>query len=59
MHWESWQQFWAMGGSGSFVWSAYGMTAVVFAVEIFLVRSRARRALERMRVRVDSGESDQ
>jgi heme exporter protein D len=49
MHWASWQDFWAMGGSGPFVWGAYGMVAVALLAEIALVRARARRALERVR----------
>jgi len=28
MHWASWQDFWAMGGSGGYVWGAYGVVAL-------------------------------
>jgi heme exporter protein D len=49
MHWASWQEFWAMGGSGRFVWSAYGMVALALAAEMMLLRARVRRALEAAR----------
>jgi len=44
VHWASWQDFWAMGGSGPFVWGAYGMAALALLAEITLVRARLRRA---------------
>ncbi|MBV8208612.1 MAG: heme exporter protein CcmD [Burkholderiaceae bacterium] len=46
MHWSSWSAFWAMGGSASYVWGAYGMVAVAFAAEIALLRARWKRARE-------------
>ncbi|EON21050.1 hypothetical protein ASL20_29130 [Cupriavidus necator] len=29
--------FFSMGGQGAFVWGAYGVTALLFAVEVLLV----------------------
>ncbi len=49
MHWSSWQAFWAMGGSGDFVWSAYGLVAASLAAEILLLRARTRRARDAVR----------
>jgi len=49
MHWASWQEFWAMGGSGRFVWSAYGMVVLALAAEMMLLRARLRRAREAAR----------
>jgi len=49
MHWASWQDFWAMGGSGPFVWGAYGVAALALLAEIMLLRARVRRARERVR----------
>ena len=45
MVWGSWDNFWAMGGYGAFVWGSYGVTVAALAVEIGLVRMRRRRAL--------------
>ena len=45
MVWSSWDNFWAMGGYGSFVWGSYGVTVLALAAEVWLVRMRRRRAL--------------
>ena len=37
-------EFFAMGGYGWYVWGSYGVTVAVLALEIFLVRRRAREA---------------
>ena len=37
-------EFLAMGGYGFYVWGAYGVTAVLLAVEIVAVRARLRSA---------------
>ena len=42
--------FFAMNGYGFYVWSAYGMTALAIAVELFALRSRGRAALEEARL---------
>ena len=36
MHWASWQDFWAMGGSGPFVWGAYGVAALALLVAVLI-----------------------
>ena len=45
MNWDSWSDFWAMGGYAFYVWGSYGVTAAVLAAEIFALRARRRRAL--------------
>jgi len=49
MHWASWQDFWAMGGSGRYVWGAYGVVILALVAEITLLRARLRRAREVVR----------
>jgi len=44
--WASWGDFWAMGGYGGYVWGAYGVTLVLLAAEVVLLRARRRRALQ-------------
>jgi heme exporter protein D len=39
--------FLAMGGYGFYVWSAYGVTALVIVVELVSVRARLRAAKKR------------
>jgi heme exporter protein D len=40
VNWGSWENFWAMGGYGLYVWGSYAMTAAVLAIEMFLSRKR-------------------
>ena len=46
MRWESWADFWAMGGYGLYVWGSMGVTFVLMALEVFLAR-QARLQAER------------
>ena len=45
MSWAAASDFLAMGGHGVYVWTAYGVTALVLAIEPLLARRRAARAL--------------
>ena len=51
--------FFAMNGYGFFIWSAYGVAALVLVVELFALRSRRRSALAEARLTgpEDAGES--
>ncbi len=40
----NWAEFFSMGGRGFYVWGSYGAFALAVAVEIYLLRRRARRA---------------
>jgi heme exporter protein D len=40
----NWAEFFSMGGRGFYVWGSYGAFALAVALEIILLRSRARRA---------------
>ena len=48
MSWGSLSAFLSMGGYGLYVWGSFGVTAGVIAVEILLLRSRRRAALEQI-----------
>jgi heme exporter protein D len=48
-------EFFAMGGYGFYVWSAYGVTAVVIIAEIIAVR--ARHKLARLQARIVAGDN--
>ena len=45
MRWESWSQFWDMGGYGLYVWGSMGMTALFILLEIWQARQAHRNAL--------------
>jgi heme exporter protein D len=40
MSWQSWSEFWSMGGYGFYVWGSYAVTLVLIAAEIARVRAR-------------------
>ncbi|MDE3010967.1 MAG: heme exporter protein CcmD [Pseudomonadota bacterium] len=40
MHWNSLQDFFAMGGYAFFVWSSVLVTAAALALELWLLRQR-------------------
>jgi len=45
MNWNSWDEFFRMGGYGLYVWGSYAVTLLVMAVEAPLAARRHRRAL--------------
>ena len=40
MHWNSLNEFLAMGGYGFYVWSSFGVTFLVMAIELWLLNKR-------------------
>ncbi len=44
MRWESWADFWAMGGYGLYVWGSMGGTFLLMALEVFGGRQARLRA---------------
>ncbi len=49
MNWGGWSNFWAMGGHAGYVWGSYGVTLVLLALEVYLLRRRRARALTAVR----------
>lgn len=45
----NWGEFFAMGGYGKFVWSAYGITAIVIVLNIVLPILRHKKILRMLR----------
>ena len=53
MNWNSPAEFFAMGGYGLYVWSSFGMCALLFLIEPLAIRSRygaILRTLRRQRI---------
>jgi heme exporter protein D len=48
MNWGSWQNFFAMGGYGLYVWGSYAVTLVVLIAEIAALVGRRRGVTERL-----------
>ncbi len=40
MHWGSFSEFLAMGGYGFYVWSSFGVTFSVMAIELWMLNKR-------------------
>jgi heme exporter protein D len=38
MRWESWSEFWAMGGYAVYVWGSVGVTALLMLLEVLQAR---------------------
>ena len=49
MRWESWSQFWAMGGYAVYVWGSVGVTALLMAFEVWQAASARRKVLAQLR----------
>jgi len=45
MNWNSWTEFWAMGGYGLYVWGSFGVTALCVALEMIWVKNARAKAL--------------
>ena len=48
MNWGSWQNFFAMGGYGLYVWGSYLVTLVALIAEIEALVMRRRGVIERL-----------
>ena len=57
MRWESWSQFWDMGGYGLYVWGSIGMTFLFLLLEIWQARVAHQHALALARTEADLKES--
>ncbi len=49
MQWNSVSEFFAMGGYALYVWGSFGLTAVVVAGEVLLLRARRKAILQELR----------
>ena len=49
MRWESWSQFWAMGGYAVYVWGSVSVTALLMALEVLQARWAHRAVLSQLK----------
>lgn len=45
MNWNSWSEFFAMGGYGFYVWGSFGVTFACMVIELAILKSRRNAAL--------------
>ena len=48
MIWQSWSDFWAMGGYGLYVWGSYAVTLGLIATEVVMLALRKRTILNHL-----------
>ena len=49
MKWNTWAEFWAMGGYAVYVWGSVGVTALLLAVEVWQARWAHRVVLNQLK----------
>jgi heme exporter protein D len=54
MIWTSWNEFWAMGGYGLYVWGSFGVTAMCVALEMVWVKNARAQALTQITNELDA-----
>lgn len=55
MQWNSAGEFFAMGGYGFYVWGSFGVTALVVAAELWLLRAKRLQTLAELRQEFEEG----
>ena len=48
MIWQSWSDFWAMGGYALYVWGSYGVTLGLIVAEVVMLTLRKRNILNEL-----------
>jgi heme exporter protein D len=48
MIWNSFSDFWAMGGYGLYVWGSFGVTALCMTLEVMWVKNARAQALSQV-----------
>ena len=54
----NWGEFFAMKGYGFYVWGSYGVTLLIFIIEIALVRHKRIITLQQLRLLRDAGKEE-
>ena len=48
MRWQSWAEFWHMGGYGFYVWGSVGVCALLMMIEVWQARAARRQVLAQL-----------
>ena len=54
MQWHSVSEFFAMGGYAFYGWGSFGITALVMAIEMGLIRAKRRELIDQFRTELAS-----
>jgi len=53
MHWQTLSEFFAMGGYAFYVWSSFGLTALLAIWELLSLRYRRRKAFKLIKQQIE------
>jgi heme exporter protein D len=59
MIWNSWSDFWAMGGYALYVWGSFGVTAALIVIEMGWVKQARAHALNQVVQELASAETQE
>lgn len=48
MKWQSWAEFWNMGGYAPYVWGSVGLCALLMLIEVWQARAARRQVLAQL-----------
>lgn len=48
MKWQSWAEFWNMGGYAPYVWGSVGVCALLMLIEVWQARAARRQVLDQL-----------
>jgi len=48
MKWQSWAEFWAMGGYALYVWGSVGVTFIALVIEVWAARAARQSTLAQL-----------
>ena len=52
MRWQSWAEFWHMGGYGLYVWGSVGVCALLMLIEVWQARAARRQVLAQLQTEI-------
>ena len=56
MRWQSWAEFWHMGGYASYVWGSVGVCALLMLIEVWQARAARRQVLVQLQTDISLNE---
>ena len=59
MNWNSASEFWAMGGSGLYVWGSFGVTTLLMAFEVWQAARQRHHLRKSLRMQAITRDSEQ
>ncbi len=58
MKWQSWAEFWNMGGYAPYVWGSVGVCALLMLIEVWQARAARRQVLAQVQTEIEMALND-